>query len=499
MGAQKSSSRVFEAIALVALALGIAARLFARPHAPLWIDEATSASYAAAPHFRDFLTLISWDVNAPLYYVLLRGWAGLFGLSDPALRSMSFLFSAAAPLAIAFAPVRGLTRGERLTWAALVALWIPGIGYAQSAKALALVFFLATAQTLAFAALLGRERPRLRDAALWVGLSCLAIEAHYHDVWLAVSQGLIWLTVRRGVAVRCWPAALLILPVFAEIGAKLPNIAKFTSPGVTWYALVGPRDALPTVAHLLGGPLWLVALPAVLAAFWILGRRSEPAAWEAPQRVLALTAAASGLGVVAFAAAGAFHPLFNTRYLAPFAPGVALGVVLALRWVARGEGQVAQAALALVAGAICGLWLAAGAYHLDSNFDDLEFEHASQSLMQAGVSRVVFVWDNPMIHGTHMWPLQADALAGFFYHRAERPVQVILADVGARDDPNTTLLATARAQHAGIIWLFDAGVPGTAAIAHPPHIAALDPSWICQNFTRHRVGAVACWEAAGKP
>ena len=100
----------------------------------------------------------------------------------------------------------------------------------------------------------------------------------------------------------------------------------------------------------------------MLAAFWFLGRRSPPASWEEPHRILALAAAASGLGVVAFAGAGAVHPLFNARYLAPFAPGVDLGVILAIRWAARAERQAADAALALIAVAICGVWLASGGY-----------------------------------------------------------------------------------------------------------------------------------------
>ena len=112
---------------------------------------------------------------------------------------------------------------------------------------------------------------------------------------------------------------------------------------------------------------------------------------------------------------------------------------------------------------------------------------------------MVFVWDNPMIHGTHMWPLQSDAVGGFFFHRAGRPITVIQADGGAGDDLNTRLLAEARADHAGILWLYDSGVPGTAAIAHPPRIAALDPRWVCQDFTRHQVGAVACWVGKMRP
>jgi hypothetical protein len=497
MAAEASSKaplRTVEIVAGAALIFGLAARLFARPHAPLWIDETVSGAFAAAPSLGVFFRLISWDVNGPLYYLLLRPWTAAFGLSDGALRALSLLLSAGAPLAVALAPVRGLSRAERLTWAALVALWIPGIGYAQAAKPLALAYFLGALETVAFASLLGRERPRLRDAALWVGLACLTIEAHYDAAWLALSQGLVWLAVRRGAAVRCWPAALFILPVMAEVGAKAANLMNFTAPGVSWYVLVGPRDVAPIIVQALGSPPWLILLPSLLLAFGLFGRRTAPAAWEEPQRILALTAAASLLGLVAFAAAGALRPMFNIRYLGPFAPGVALGVLLALRWAARGEGRAACVAASLVAVALCGAWLAGGARHIDSNADDLSTEAASQTLMRAGVTRLVFVWDNPMVHGTVMHPLQADAVGGFFFHRAGRPVQVTVGDVVPIGDPSAQLLAIARPRRAAILWLYDSGVRGTAAAFRAPHIDALDPRYVCQTFARHGVGAVACFE-----
>jgi hypothetical protein len=118
----------------------------------------------------------------------LRPWSSLFGLSDGDLRSLSFVFRAAAPLAVALAPLRGFSRDERLVWAAMVALWIPAIGYAQAAKPLALAYLLATLPALAFANLIRQSRPSIRSAALWGGLTALAIEAHYDDACVSTSH-----------------------------------------------------------------------------------------------------------------------------------------------------------------------------------------------------------------------------------------------------------------------------------------------------------------------
>src|SRR5262245_10984832 len=116
-----------DVICVAGIVFGLVARFFAGPHSPFWLDESFSGAVAAAPDLTSYFRLIGTDVNGPLYYLILRPWAAVFGLSDGALRSLSLVFSAAAPLAIAVAPIRGLTRTERLTWAAMLALWIPGI------------------------------------------------------------------------------------------------------------------------------------------------------------------------------------------------------------------------------------------------------------------------------------------------------------------------------------------------------------------------------------
>ena len=41
---------------------------------PLWFDEAWTAAVAATPDWRSFLAEAYNDVNAPLYYALIRLW-----------------------------------------------------------------------------------------------------------------------------------------------------------------------------------------------------------------------------------------------------------------------------------------------------------------------------------------------------------------------------------------------------------------------------------------
>jgi hypothetical protein len=454
------------------------------------MDETFSGAFASAPNLALYFRLIGSDVNGPLYYLLLRPWSAVFGLSDWGLRSLSLVLSAGAPLAVAFAPLRGLSRSERLTWAAMVALWIPGVGYSQAAKPLALALFLATLQTISFADLLRQRRPSTRSAALWVGLSALAIEAHYDVAYVALAQGFIYLALRRSAAVRTWPAIVLLTPVVFEIGRKAALLVRLTTPGSAWYHLVQFKDLPEIGAYVLGGWLWFVAYPVLIVCSWFLGRRDEPAEANEAMPALTWTAFASFFALAAFVVVGAVRPSFDLRYLGPFTPGILLGVLLAVRVVARGQRWIAFSTLVVLTCAFVAGWLAIGAPRGDSGFENLNFEQASESLMRSGVRQVVFAWDNPVVRG--MPDDEAELVGGFFFRRARAPISVTPVHIGSDDDPNQVFLRTAGPGRDAILWVYDRGVAGTAAIRHPPRIAALDPNYVCRNYGRMKVGVVTC-------
>jgi uncharacterized membrane protein len=75
---------------LAVLLLGVVLRLPYVAQRSLWSDEASSWWTASRP-WEDLWASIRHNVHAPLYYLLLRGWMGIFGDSPPALRSLSIL------------------------------------------------------------------------------------------------------------------------------------------------------------------------------------------------------------------------------------------------------------------------------------------------------------------------------------------------------------------------------------------------------------------------
>ncbi len=458
---------------------------------PLWLDEAWTIAIAGQRSWADVYHQVYWDVNAPLYYLLMHLWQGLFGLSDLSLRLPSLTFAALAPLAVALWPVEGLPAAERLCWAAVAALWFPGLSFAQEARCYSLLLLLSTLQCLAYLRLM--RAPDVRWAAAWAGLAALSILTHYDAILCAAVQGLLFLAVHRMRAVRTWPAALAFVPAFGWLAYHMPRIVQFARPDIAWYSVLRPRNLSDVLGFLAGRPqsLWallVVALGALTLRFawprrWTRrmggGRRIGLHVW-AP--VLAGVASAALLTAVGF-----FRPSFAYRYLTPDVPGVLLGLVLATRLLGGRGALAAMCELVLALGGVAAWRAAAGDSMAPHAYT---YEIASRALEASHPRRLVFLWDHPVDPIEH--PEQLAAAGGAFFRRDGDPVPVDPVVLRPGQEPNARLMAEAAAPGSAILWVYDVAVKGTAAIRHRPAIQALDPGWTCRNFGRGRFGVYAC-------
>jgi uncharacterized membrane protein len=478
---------VIEWITVAAMVIGLIGRLLARPHAPLWLDEAATGAILSQPTFEGFWREAYWEVSSPVYFLIMRPWTDLFGWSNETLRLPSMLFSTAAPLAILFWRTPGLARTDRLMWAALLALWIPGIGYGQTARCYALEFLFATLQTLAFVRLL--DRTSLRSALPWVACCALTSAAHYDAAILAVAQGVLFVVLKRWQAVKCWPSLFLVLPVVILIAWQGPEIARFMRPDTTWYSVQKAEDVLGDIFYLFGSFWWVFVGPLLLFIAVVLGlfRRgtadqfSKPVIWGS---------VASLFGAIVLVWLGTQRPMMTVRYLAPFAPGFMLALLIFLRVLARGAANAMRTTLLLAAFAIFGFWAGSGGYHADTVVEPLSYEGASHRLMSTDAKTVVFTWDNPNARAMHLE--QIGEFGRFFFNRAGSAIEVRPVQLRRDEDPNTQLIRAAQPSNAAIIWVYDTWVHGTEAKLHPPAIAQMSSNWTC-NTTGHRtIGVVTC-------
>ncbi len=460
------------------------ARFMVGTDKPLWLDEAWTGVIVTQPSLAGVFRHVTTDVNGPLYSVLAVLWARVSGASDHALRALPTLLGFMAPL-IALAPRRLVDKATQYTWCALLACWLPGIWYSQEARPYTLAFALAVANCVAFMAVM--VSPSLKAAWAWMVISALLILAHYYGFLLVGFQGAAYLSVHRGRAARTWPAAFALAPVFVPIAFQAHNILSFANPQSSWIATQKLSNLLGDASFVFGGPLQFWCMSLWLPVALVVWLRSKPptehkpagaetALWWVPACSTAAIAAAIGLGF--------FRPMFISRYLLEFVPGVLLGLAmcatrLARKWETAGGALVALFGGSTLMWAACVPWLGENAF---------SWETASNALMATHPTRLVFTWDNPMRPDRG----QLSDLGGFFFARAGRPIPVDGVALRNGDDPNPLLIKDAAPPGSAILWIYDLSVRGTSAIRFPPAIERLDPRWSCRNFGGARLGIVAC-------
>jgi hypothetical protein len=424
------------------------------------------------------------DVNAPLGYVVSWVWAAAAGLSDRALRLPSMVFACASPL-VALVPARLTQRPVRFVWAALLACWLPGFLFATEARCYSQLLFLATINAVAFAALL--RAPALKVAFAWMAASCLLVLTHYFALALVGCQGLAYLFVHRGRAIRTWPALAAFAPAVAVLGARAALLLGFWAHGGPAAPQPGLGASLELVEFLLGGRLASLVVAGWAALSLILMRLSRPpdASEERADPRLWLVSAVSLCAAALCLGASLLWPIVRERYLTAMVPGVLMGVAMMAQRLARGWRLCAAALIAVEFGLALGLL--GGALHDGRH---LSFEAASQALMDAHARRVTFFWDSPAGSGAD--PDILTQAGGFFFRRAGSPTQVHALVLGPGQDPNEILAPLARTPNSGLLWIYDAGRKGAAALRFPPRLARLDPRWRCRDFGDGTDHVVTC-------
>ncbi|WP_250291234.1 glycosyltransferase family 39 protein [Frankia sp. CiP1_Cm_nod1] len=188
---------LFRAALLVIVVAAVAARFSARQ--ALWLDEAQSVAIARLPLTGPGLTLfdgLRQDGSPPLYYLLLHGWAELFGTGAFAVRALSALVNLAAA-----GPLYLLARrvvGARAAWVAVV-LYLTSpfaLYFATETRMYSLVVLLTAAGGLALESTL-RRRSAGPAVALAVCSGLLALTHYWCFYLLCTVVGWLLLVTAR--------------------------------------------------------------------------------------------------------------------------------------------------------------------------------------------------------------------------------------------------------------------------------------------------------------
>ena len=188
---------------LLAIALTVAAgcllRFLLLGTQSLWFDEGYSAWVITLEPGR-IIDVIRHDVSPPLYYLLLRQWAGVFGDSETALRSFSAVSSCLTiPLAGAIAWHMTRSGAGALVATAVMSVSVLQIQYAQEARSYALASLLASVALYAAV-----RRMSGTGAWFWLMFAMLACCVYLHNMmWFYVAGlGLAYLVMPGQLAWR---------------------------------------------------------------------------------------------------------------------------------------------------------------------------------------------------------------------------------------------------------------------------------------------------------
>jgi 4-amino-4-deoxy-L-arabinose transferase-like glycosyltransferase len=284
----KSAMWVWAALAGIML-LGLAIRLYGLTSYGIWWDEAYHVQLVRLPSVGAMLdAVLSNPPSDPLYVLVLRAWAGLFGTGDAAIRLLSVLFSTLTLPATYWLGRVLAGKAVGLLGTLLMAVSPYAVELGQEAALYALA---ALTITLALAA--GwRWRSEGRGGLLYVLLGIVAIYSHYVAAAIfGLFAVVAWLpgAGRSKVSGRAWWSAHA-----AIFGAWLPWLVAL---GVYWVNSSLPRatreqratasdvlgalvqyssgsSALLTSRQLLeaGG---LIAGVGLLVAGWLVGRQEQ--------------------------------------------------------------------------------------------------------------------------------------------------------------------------------------------------------------------------------
>ncbi|HEX6374092.1 MAG TPA: hypothetical protein VFZ91_00050 [Allosphingosinicella sp.] len=460
-----SPRRLTPSAALYALVaaggLGVLAlRIWLMLDLPLWLDETWTAVIAGQPTWSGFWREVWLDANAPLYYLVM---ALAPGEGNFALRLPSLIFMIATPLLVLAWRMPGLSSEARIAWAALLFFWTPGLLLSADARSYALLLLVGTAQTIAYARLI--EGPDLRRAALWCGLAGLAVATHYFAAWLALVQGLFYLGLHRGRALRTFPALLMLAPLAAWGLYHLPRLLVYARPEIAWYDRLSLRGAVDVAAFTVGPSLpFALILAALLAASRLLPAQASGrgARWAA-------VAAATCLAWLLLLAMK--QPFLTERYLTPLVPAMLLGVVLLAR---------APAGHAVVAA----LYLAA----IDPGEARNTLEIRARFGLEAPTRYLLAARPDALTYSLGyagarvLDPGTMAQVGSYFFAQAGQKVAATLVATGA--DPTGELLARAAGARPAIILLYRP--------AQRPDLRRIGAQWRCRNVTGYRSGVLAC-------
>lgn len=258
---------------MVVLLLGFSLRLAALDAQSIWWDEGISLHLATST-VPELLADRVVNIHPPLYFLLLKGWLALTGVSAFSGRYLSVLASFLQMAAVWAVCRRWFGRERLAVWLALLLTAVSPLSviYAQEIRVYAFLPLVYLA-LLAIAVKLAGTAVPTRN--YWVGLGVvtwLGLHLHY-IVAFAIAPVLVWLLWRL-VRQRRWSAVQTLL--LTQIGVALASLPWFVAVLLNWTAV----QAEAGIGQYLADP---VPLDFLLKQVWVFHQTGLTSALARPE------------------------------------------------------------------------------------------------------------------------------------------------------------------------------------------------------------------------
>ncbi|HEX7017981.1 MAG TPA: glycosyltransferase family 39 protein [Patescibacteria group bacterium] len=242
-----------------------------------WGDEAWTAliSQRSIP---EMLRVTGEDFHPPMYYLLVHFWGSMFGFSELAIRSLSFIFFAATPLMTYF--LSGFLfkeKSSRLLTSALVTISPILFTYAFESRAYAILTFLSVATSFLFWK--SRTAKTWKLPLAYMLLSAFTVYVHYYAWFILAAHGVYallfeWKTIKKiwwvGVGV-----ILIQLPWVPVLFSQVNSVSNSYWIGamnarthLEFFYRVAAGDIGITLQITTGRVIALIVAVSLVARFW---------------------------------------------------------------------------------------------------------------------------------------------------------------------------------------------------------------------------------------
>ena len=214
----------------------------------LWLDEAINVNNVASLDLKSLIGSYALsDFHPPLYHIILKGWALIFGVSEITARLPSVLFGIGTVFTTYLIGLKLFEKKTALIAATLISTAPLAIYYSQEARMYSLAAFLASLTVYFFISLIKKE-----SLPLWLGFIISASLTLYTDYlpYLLFPAFIIYIyfirkKIQRAVIIGFIPAILLI---FISLVPWFTLFPKQVNIGLSAAA------ASPAWAHVVGAP-----------------------------------------------------------------------------------------------------------------------------------------------------------------------------------------------------------------------------------------------------